>query len=40
MCAAVLPDLPSQSEGDNEKEKAFGIFSADLESVNLSLGIL
>lgn len=37
VCAAV-PDLRCQSEGDNEEEKPFGNFSADIESVDLPLG--
>lgn len=38
VCAAE-PDLPSQGGGDNnEEEKAFGNYSADLESVELPLG--
>lgn len=38
VCAAA-PDLPRQSEGDNnEEEKASGDYSADPESVDLPLG--
>lgn len=37
VCAAV-PDLRCQSEGDNEEEKAFGNFLADIESVDLPPG--
>lgn len=36
---AALPDPPCQSEEDNkEEEKTFGIFFAELESVDLPLG--
>uniref|UniRef100_A0A3Q0QVU2 Exocyst complex component n=1 Tax=Amphilophus citrinellus TaxID=61819 RepID=A0A3Q0QVU2_AMPCI len=35
---AALPDLPSQSEGENTEQKAFGNIFAELESVDLPLG--